>query len=101
MSEPEGFTEGRVWAVCDRCGKKLPHAELRKEWTGLMVGPCCYDPKPDDLSPPRVDPKEGAPIVNPRPRPPDVFVSQVEFWETLDGFQRWMMMDGQPWTTLG
>lgn len=45
---------------------------MRVEWTGLLVCPVCFDPRRPELSPPNIDPMEGAPVRNPRPRPPFV-----------------------------
>lgn len=60
------YSPGKVKSVCDRCGFEYPLASLRKEWTGLMVCPKDYDPKPPQLSPPSVKP-EGLPHPNSRP----------------------------------
>lgn len=60
------------WAICDRCGFKVRHRTLRKEWTSLMVCQQCYDPRPADTRPPRLRP-EGLPIPNARPEPEPVF----------------------------
>jgi len=59
--------------ICDRCGFRYPLRVLRKEWSGLMVCPDDYDPKPYNLSPPRIYP-EGMAIANARPEPPDVIL---------------------------
>lgn len=67
MSGPFSYSPGRVWAICDRCYNKLDHAALRKEWTGLLVCPQCYDPRPAQLTPPFVDAREGVPVKEPRP----------------------------------
>lgn len=60
------------WGVCDRCGFKVRHRTLRKEWTNLMVCRPCWDPRPADLSPPRIRP-EGLPLRDARPEPPETF----------------------------
>lgn len=67
--EPDG-----TWAICDRCGFKYRLRDLRKEWSGLMVCPSDYDPRPDTLNPPRVMP-EGLPVPNTRPEQPDTFIA--------------------------
>lgn len=59
------------WACCDRCNFKRRLQALRREWTGSMVCAECYDPRPADLSPPRVYP-EGLPLKNARPDPGDL-----------------------------
>jgi len=71
LTAPQGYRPGGVWGLCDRCAFKRRLASLRKEWTGLMVCEECYDPKPADLSPPRLTP-EGLPVPNARPDPGDV-----------------------------
>jgi len=77
MNVPVAYIPGRPWAICDRCGFKYRHDELRKEWTGLMVCLPDLDPRPAQLSTPKLWP-EGVPIKDPRPYPPDVFVSDGE-----------------------
>lgn len=60
------YIPGRPWASCDRCGFKVRHDQLRKEWTSLLVCEPCYDPRPPQLDAPNVYP-EGIPIQDPRP----------------------------------
>ena len=67
------YIPGQPWAICDRCGFKYRHAELRLEWTNLLVCDPCLDPLDPLLIPPKVWP-EGIPINNPRPYPPPIFV---------------------------
>lgn len=69
--------------ICDRCGWQYALRNLRKEWTGLMVCPTCWDPKPADLSPPIIGP-EGLPSPNSRPEPPDHILAVNEV--TKDSF---------------
>jgi hypothetical protein len=69
LTAPQGYRPGGVWGVCDRCAFKLRHAQLKKEWTGFLVCPDCWDPKPADLDPP-VFYAEGLPIRDARPEPP-------------------------------
>lgn len=70
------YLPGRPWSICDRCGQQYRLDELRKEWSGLMVCPDDFDPKPDTMSPPTVYP-EGQPYPDARPEPPEVFVGTV------------------------
>lgn len=71
------YVEGDPSAICDRCGFKYRHSQLRKEWTGLMVcyggDTCgCWEPRhPQDFVK-GVQDKQSFP--NPRPPPADVFV---------------------------
>lgn len=64
---------GRPLGICDRCGFRYHLDELRKDWSGSMVCPADWDPKPDTLNPPRVFP-EGLPVRDARPEQPNVFV---------------------------
>jgi hypothetical protein len=61
-----------AWAICDRCGFKFRHNQLRKEWTGNLVCRPCWDPRPADTKPPKVGP-EGLPVRDARPEPEPVF----------------------------
>jgi hypothetical protein len=65
------YKPGQLYGICDRCGFKFRHRELRKEWTGLMVCAEDFDPRPADLDPPMVV-AEGLPIRDARPDPGDV-----------------------------
>ena len=60
------YIPGAVRAICDRCGFEYPLAELKKEWTGLMVCSSDYDVRPPELSAPNVV-AEGVPKPNSRP----------------------------------
>lgn len=66
---------GDPWAICDRCGRRRRHRELKREWTQLMVCPECFDPRPVHLDPPKIDAREGMPIKDPRPEQDPVFVT--------------------------
>jgi uncharacterized protein YbaR (Trm112 family) len=35
--------------ACHRCGFWYPSSEVKKEWTGLLVCPSCYEPKHPQL----------------------------------------------------
>ena len=52
--------------ISDRSGFVYPLGKMRREWTGLLVGPDEWEPKHPQLTPRRVgvDPK---PLRNPRP----------------------------------
>lgn len=58
---------------CMRCGFDYKLRSLRKEWTGAIVCPECWDPKPEDLRPPRVKP-EGLPKRNATGQPADNYI---------------------------
>lgn len=68
---------GGAYGICDRCGFKVRHRKLRKEWTGLMVCRPCYDPRPPETNPPRLAP-EGLPVPDARPEPPPIFRAEGE-----------------------
>lgn len=53
-------------AICDRCGWTVRHRDLRQEWTGLMVCPADFDPRPPWLDPPFINPLETMPVPNAR-----------------------------------
>lgn len=37
---------GKGWkATCHRCGFWYPSTEIKKEWTGLLVCPPCWEPR--------------------------------------------------------
>tara|TARA_R110000824_G_scaffold64402_6_gene168298 strand:+ start:26664 stop:27041 length:378 start_codon:yes stop_codon:yes gene_type:complete len=40
-----------AFAICDRCGFKLPYLSLRMEWTGHRVCQTCWEPKHQQLTP--------------------------------------------------
>lgn len=75
------YLEGRVWGVCDRCGRQRDLTQMRTEWTNLKVCSRCYDMRPPELDPPKLDPMEGAPVKEPRPRPADVFLEDGDVTE--------------------
>lgn len=70
----------RPYGYCERCNWRCNLSEMRKEWTGLKVCPDCFDPRPSNLSPPRVRP-EGMPLLNaaPEPTPGITLVSSANF----------------------
>lgn len=70
----------RAKGVCMRCGFKYELSDIRKEWTGALVCPECWDPKPEILRPIRLRP-EGLPKRNASPEPPDVFVEPGDITE--------------------
>jgi hypothetical protein len=60
------FIAGQFKFACDRCGFTHRAPQRRKEWDGLIVDPGCLDPRPAELSAPRVWP-EGLPVRDARP----------------------------------
>lgn len=45
-----------AWGISDRSGFRYRLRDMKKEWTGAMVGPDEYEPKHPQLFPPRVGP---------------------------------------------
>jgi hypothetical protein len=66
-----------AWGICQRCGWQYPLRKIRREWSGLRVCPPCFDPRPPQLSPPRIEP-EGVPLTNAAPEPAEHFVTDNE-----------------------
>lgn len=68
------YIPGGYWAVCQRCEMKRRRYDVAREWTGLFVcKDTCWDPRPPDMTPPKVWP-EGVPVPYPLPEPPNIFV---------------------------
>lgn len=55
-----------AWGISDRSGRRYRLRDMKKEWTGALVGPDEFDPKHPQLYPPRVGPDPQA-LQNPRP----------------------------------
>ena len=61
------------WGECQRCGFKRPLSKIGREWSGLKVcKDTCMDPRPADLSPPKVK-AEGVPVPNAAPATEPIF----------------------------
>ncbi len=58
----------KAWGISDRSGRRYRLREMRREWTGALVGPDEYEPKHPQLYPPKVSPDPQA-LKNPRPDP--------------------------------
>jgi len=61
-----GYVPGNPYFRCMRCDESWRHSEKRIEWTGLVVCPDCWDPRPPQMDPPVIYP-EGLPLPNPSP----------------------------------
>ena len=57
-----------AWGISDRSGFRYRLRDMKKEWTGALVGPDEYEPKHPQLYPPKVGPDPQA-LRNPRPDP--------------------------------
>lgn len=55
-----------AWGISDRSGRRYRLHEMKKEWTGALVGPDEYEPKHPQLYPPKVGPDPQA-LRDPRP----------------------------------
>ena len=63
------FTRGeKAWGISDRSGFRYRLKDMKKEWTGALVGPDEFEPKHPQLYPPKVGPDPQA-LRNPRPDP--------------------------------
>ena len=65
------FKSGSWNITCDRCSKKTKADEIKKEWTGFLVCPVCFEQRhPQDFVRARQD-KISVPFT--RPIPPLIF----------------------------
>ena len=61
------FASGKfAYGISDRSGQRYKLNEMKREWTGMLVGPDEYEPKQPQLDPRRkaIDPEA---LQNPRP----------------------------------
>lgn len=73
---PYHYVPGGAYGQCPRCAFKVRLNTMRLEWSGLRVCPPCWDPRPEQLTPPVVYP-EGLPRPDAQPAMPDAFVDDV------------------------
>lgn len=59
-------SDKNAWGISDRSGFRYRLREMRREWTGALVGPDEYEPKHPQLEPPKPGPDPQA-LRNPRP----------------------------------
>jgi len=80
------FASGKwAWGVSDRSGFRYRLRDMKKEWTGALVGPDEYDPKHPQLYPPKVGPDPQA-LKNPRPEQDLVQQRDVQWsWNPVGG----------------
>jgi len=65
------FASGKnAWGISDRSGRRYRLRDMKKEWTGALVGPDEYEPKHPQLFPPRPGPDPQA-LKDPRPDQPE------------------------------
>ena len=61
------FAKGdKAWGISDRSGFRYRLKEMKREWTGLLVGPDEFEPKHPQLRAPRATADPEA-LRNPRP----------------------------------
>jgi len=63
-------TGKNAWGISDRSGFRYRLKDMKKEWTGALVGPDEYEPKHPQLFPPKAYPDPQA-LRNPRPDKPE------------------------------
>jgi len=63
-------SDKNAWGISDRSGFRYRLREMKREWTGALVGPDEYEPKHPQLYPPKVGPDPQA-LRNPRPDQPE------------------------------
>jgi len=56
----------KAWGISDRSGRRYRLREMKREWTGSLVGPDAFEPKHPQLFPIKVGPDPQA-LRNPRP----------------------------------
>jgi hypothetical protein len=61
-------SDKNAYGISDRSGFRYRLRDMKKEWTGALVGPDEYEPKHPQLYPPKVGPDPQA-LRNPRPDP--------------------------------
>jgi len=59
-------SDKNAYGISDRSGFRYRLKDMRREWTGALVGPDEYEPKHPQLYPPKVGPDPQA-LRNPRP----------------------------------
>jgi hypothetical protein len=76
-----------AYGISDRSGFRYKLNEMKREWTGALVGPDEYEPKHPQLRPPKAGPDPQA-LRNPRPdrtEPLKVFLLTDSVGLPLDG----------------
>jgi hypothetical protein len=68
---------GGAWGECPRCGFRRRLRTFRKEWTGERVCKDCFDPKPAELTTPKIRP-EGVPLPNAAPETDPVYAKYTD-----------------------
>ena len=66
-----------AWGISDRSGFRYRLKDMKKEWTGALVGPDEYEPKHPQLYPPKAAPDPQA-LRDPRPDKPEALKVYVD-----------------------
>lgn len=69
-------SDKNAWGISDRSGFRYRLRDMKKEWTGALVGPDEYEPKHPQLYPPKVGPDPQA-LRNPRPDQPETLTVYI------------------------
>ena len=79
MGRADFYRHGSHNWICERCGFKYKAEAKRKEWTGLIVCPPCWEPRhPQDFV---RGTKDKQSVTDPRPEQADYFLSVGEVTE--------------------
>jgi len=80
------FASGnKAYGISDRSGFRYRLREMKKEWTGALVGPDEFEPKHPQLLPLRISPDPQA-LRNPRPEPNLVEERNIQWgWNPVGG----------------
>jgi len=80
------FASGnKAWGISDRSGFRYRLKDMKKEWTGALVGPDEFEPKHPQLFPIRIGPDPQA-LRNPRPEPNLVEERSIQYGFNPVGF---------------
>ncbi len=82
MGSYSNYRSGSHLWICDRCGFQYHAEDKRREWTGLITCPECWEPRhPQDFVKAKVDNQT---VSDPRPEATDAFIGPV-FLEDVNG----------------
>ena len=92
MSKPFSYKKGDHWVECDRCSIVIRASKAKKEWTGLVVCPDCWEPRhPQDFVKSVPDHTKAEGLV--RPESPDVFLPRNITRHLYDRQNTWDKQD--------
>ena len=76
-------SDKNAYGISDRSGFRYRLRDMRKEWTGALVGADEYEPKHPQLFPPTVGPDPQA-LRDPRPDEPETLTVYVGIATVMD-----------------